>query len=112
MLLVPLVALSAVPFLYYGLACIWSPRLQDEYLRYGIPNLRVVSGILQLLGAAGVVIGLVVAPLGATAAAGLCIMMVLGVGVRVRMRDCVRLMVPATSLALINSALVWLFVAQ
>ena len=112
MLLVPLVLVSALSFVYYGLGCIVSPRLQDEYLRYGLPHLRVVSGTVQLLGAAGVVIGLVVEPLGVAAAAGLCLMMVLGVVVRVRMRDTFRVMMPAASLAVINGALVCLFVTR
>ena len=111
MLLVSLVFLSALSFTYYGLGCILSPRLHDEYLRYGIPHLRVVSGTLQLLGAAAVVIGLVVGPLGAAASAGLCLMMVLGVSMRLRMHDTFRMMVPAASLAVINGAIVYLFVA-
>ena len=112
MLLVPLVVVSAVSFVYYGLGCIWSPRLEEEYARYGVPHLRVVSGALQLLGATGVALGVFQATLGLAAAAGLCLMMVLGVGVRRRMRDPLRAMVPAASLAAINGALVVLFAMQ
>ena len=87
-------------------------HLEEEYARYGVPHLRVVSGSLQLLGATGVALGLVEATLGTAAAAGLCLMMVLGVGVRVGVHDPVRAMVPAASLAVINGALVYLFATQ
>jgi hypothetical protein len=70
-----------------------------------------ISGSLQLLGAAGVVIDLTIEPIGVAAASGLCVMMTLGVVVRMRMHDTFRVMVPAASLAVINGALVVLFVA-
>jgi hypothetical protein len=111
MLLVPLIVLSAVSFVYYGVGCLASPRLREEYLRYGVPHLRVISATLQLLGAAGVVIGLMIEPIGVAAATGLCVMMTLGVVVRMRMHDTFRVMLPAASLAVINGALVVLFVA-
>lgn len=111
MLLVPLIVLSAASFVYYGVGCLASPRLHDEYMRYGVPHLRVISGTLQLLGAVGVVIGLTIEPIGAAAATGLCVMMTLGVVVRMRMHDTFRVMIPAASLAVINGALVVLFVA-
>lgn len=111
MLLVPLIVLSAVSFVYYGVGCLASLRLHEEYLRYGVPHLRVISGMLQLLGAAGVVIGLTIEPIGVAAATGLCVMMTLGVVVRMRMHDTFRVMLPAASLAVINGALVVLFVA-
>lgn len=108
----PLALLSALPFLYYGVGCIVRPHIRAEYLRYGIPHLAAVSGALQLLGAGGVLLGLRLPALGAAAAAGLCVMMILGVAVRVRLRDPIRLMLPAASLALINGALLGLFVAD
>jgi hypothetical protein len=112
MLLVPLIVLSAALFVYYGVGCLTLPRLRNEYLRYGIPHLRVISATLQLLGAAGVVIGIKIEPIGLAAATGLCVMMTLGVIVRIRMRDTVRVMLPAASLAVINGAIVMLFVTR
>jgi hypothetical protein len=50
---------------------------------------------MELLGGAGVLLGLVVAPLGALAAGGLAALMILGLIVRIRVHDAVRLMVPA-----------------
>lgn len=112
MILVPLALLSAFSFFYFGAACIWEARLRDEYQRYGIPNLRVPIGILQLLGATGVLVGLAVAPIGAAAALGLCLLMVSGVVVRVRLRDTLIRMLPAISFAVLNAALVYAFLVE
>ena len=111
MLLVILAAVSALAFLYYGAETLFAARPRREFERYGMPQLRVFVGSMQLLGAAGVLIGIFVAPIGAVAAAGLTIMM-LGLVARYRIHDAPRLMIPASSLALLNAMLVFLFVTQ
>ncbi|MBT4983330.1 MAG: DoxX family protein [Ilumatobacter sp.] len=112
MLLVILAAVSALAFLYYGAETLFAARPRREFERYGMPQLRVFVGSMQLLGAAGVLIGIFVAPIGAVAAAGLTIMMLLGLVARYRIHDAPRLMIPASSLALLNAMLVFLFVTQ
>jgi len=109
MLLTVLGLLSAGAFFYYGAACWFAERLRVEYLRYGVPHLRVVLGSLQLLGATGVLLGFTFAPLGAAAAAGLALMMWIGVAFRVQLGDPVRLMLPAVTLAALNTVLTVLF---
>ncbi|MEP1126066.1 MAG: DoxX family protein [Ilumatobacter sp.] len=103
---------SAIAFFWYGLRCLTSSRSRQEYRRYGIPHLRVLNGTLQLFGAGGVLLGLVFPLLGATAAFGLCVQMILGLIVRHRLRDPWRLRIPATSLAAVNGVLVVLFLLR
>lgn len=112
MLLVLLAIVSALSFFYYGAETLFADRPRAEFERYGLPRVRVFVGSMQVLGAAGVVIGLFVAPLGAAAAAGLTVMMLLGLAARWRVHDAPRLMIPAGSLALLNAMLVVLFVAR
>ncbi len=112
MLLVILVAMSAVAFLFYGVETLFAGRPRLEFERYGMPNLRVFVGSMQLLGATGVVIGIIHPSLGAVAAAGLTIMMLLGLAARYRIHDSPMQMIPATAFALLNASLVFLFVTQ
>ncbi len=105
----PLAVLSALAFTQYGLRCIFSFEVRHEYRRYGIPNLRVLNGCLQLLGAGGVMVGLLFPPVGVVAASGLCTMMLLGLLTRIRLGDAFVLMIPATSLAVLNGLLVAMF---
>ncbi|MFK8025509.1 MAG: DoxX family protein [Ilumatobacter sp.] len=101
--------MSASAFTYYGLTCMYSTSVRREYLRYGIPGLRVLNGSLMLCGAGGLMLGLLVWPLGMFAAAGLTTMMLLGLLTRVRLGDHPRLMIPAALLAVINGALLLAF---
>ncbi|MFT6290313.1 MAG: hypothetical protein ACJAR2_000900 [Ilumatobacter sp.] len=112
MLLVTLAILSASAFFYYGGETLFANPPRIEYKRYGMAKLRIMVGSLQILGAIGLLTGLFVAPLGAAAAAGLALMMVLGVAARQRIHDAPRLMIPASSLAILNTALVYLFVTH
>jgi small basic protein len=64
---------------------------------------------MEVLGGLAVLLGLAIAPLGAFGAAGLTLLMVLGLNVRIRIRDTPRLMVPAAVLACLNAVLVVLF---
>ena len=112
MLLTLLGLLSAGAFYYYGTACWLAERLRLEYLRYGVPHLRVILGTLQLLGSTGILLGFAFAPVGAAAALGLSLMMAIGVIFRWRLGDQLRLMVPATSLTILNAALAYLFLTN
>lgn len=112
MLLVILAAVSSMAFFCYGAETLFGVRPRREFERYGMPQVRVFVGSMQLLGAAGVAIGLVIAPIGAAAATGLTVMMLLGLIARYRIHDALRLMVPAGSLAILNAVLVYLFATQ
>lgn len=112
MVLVVLALVSGSSFLYYGGKILLDNGSRDEFERYGVPAVRRLVGVLEVLGATGVMLGLVVSPLGALAAAGLAALMVLGLIVRIRIRDAPRLMVPAATLAALNAVLVVLFLAE
>ena len=48
---------SAVSFLLYGIGCFTSAFMKEEFVRYGIPKLRKLIGVLQLLGSLGIIVG-------------------------------------------------------
>ncbi len=110
MVLVVLALVSGLSFVHYGYEILSRPRLEEEFSRYGLTEFRGLVGVLELLGGAGVIVGLAFAPLGALAALGLAGLMLLGLVVRIRLRDAPRLMVPAALLCLLNATLVILFV--
>jgi uncharacterized membrane protein YphA (DoxX/SURF4 family) len=110
--LVVMALVSGLSFLYYGFRVLFRPELKGEFERYGLPAVRKFVGLMEVLGGTAVMLGLAYAPLGAFAAAGLTTMMVMGLIVRIRIHDPLRLMVPAASLAALNAVLVVLFLAQ
>ncbi|MEO6629454.1 MAG: DoxX family protein [Aquihabitans sp.] len=103
---------SGLSFLSYGFRVLFRPAVKEEFERYGRPAVRQFVGLMEVLGGTAVILGLAIAPLGALAAAGLTALMVLGLVVRVRIHDPLRLMVPAAALGALNALLVGLFLSH
>ena len=75
-------------FLFFGLSCLFAPRMKREFDRYGLQGQRYLIGTLQLAGSTGLLAGLVYTPfLSLLALAGLTLLMILGVAVRLKIRD-------------------------
>lgn len=80
-------AISAVCFLAYGIGCLTTRTMQTEFLRYGLPNLRVLTGTLQIAAAIGLFAGYAYPACALLSAAGLSIMMIVAIGVRLKIKD-------------------------
>jgi hypothetical protein len=86
----------AISFIAYGLSCLSTQRMVTEFARYRLSRYRVLTGRLQLLGAAGLLVGFASPVIGGLAAGGLSLQMACGLGVRIRLRDPWLQCVPAT----------------
>ena len=89
-------------FLVYGLVCLFADGMVDEFERYGLSRFRRMTGALEVLGAAGLMAGYLFPVLSVVSAGGLAILMVLGLAVRLKVRDSLLQMVPAGFLLLVN----------
>ncbi|WP_076548264.1 DoxX family protein [Maribacter ulvicola] len=97
------VLLSSSAFLYYGVECLWSKKMKDEFIRFGLKKQRVLTAYLQISGALGVIFGFFLAPiLILISAAGLALLMFLGFGVRIKIKDSIAESLPSLILGLIN----------
>jgi len=97
-----LVVGSGSAFVIYGLCCLWAPSMQREFERFGLAKYRVLTGVLEVLGGVGLLGGFLWAPAWWIASGGLCLLMLCGVGVRLRLRDGVLATLPAFVLMLVN----------
>jgi uncharacterized membrane protein YphA (DoxX/SURF4 family) len=95
--------LSAILFLAYGLNCFVSDKMIAEFERYRLPSLRVLTGVLQILGGAGLLVGHWSWPVLLLSSGGLALMMFLAVLTRYKIRDSIVEALPATSLCLLNA---------
>ncbi len=95
-------ALSVAAFLFYGIACLLSPKLKVEFTRYQLARWRVLVGWLEISGALGLVVGQWFPLLKVAAAAGLVLLMLCGLWARWRVRDPWSAMAPAFVLAVVN----------
>lgn len=102
-LLTALVYFSALAFVYFGIGCFSSQFIVSEFKRYGLAGYRKLTGLLQLLGAVGLLIGLYFSPLLLlVAASGLSLLMMAGFAVRIRIRDNFVQSFPAFTFAALN----------
>jgi len=99
-------AISAVLFLYYGLSCLFAGGMRDEFARYNLSAYRRLTGVLEVLGAVGLLASCLAPVLLIPAALGLSVLMLLGVFTRLRVRDPLVEAIPASVLLLINVYLI------
>lgn len=95
-------AISVAAFLFYGIACLVSPKLEVEFARYQLARWRVLVGWLEVAGALGLLAGQWFPLLKVAAAAGLVLLMLCGLWARWRVRDPWYAMAPAFVLAVVN----------
>ncbi|MBU2946570.1 DoxX family protein [Zobellia uliginosa] len=97
------IIVSSSAFLYYGVECLFSQKLKDEFIRFGLKQQRILTAYLQLFGAIGLIIGYFFSPLLTfLAAAGLTLLMLLGFAVRIKIKDSLLDSLPSLVLAFVN----------
>jgi hypothetical protein len=96
---------SAALFLAYGLLCLFSDSMEVEFRRFGLSRYRRMTGSLEVLGGVGLLVGLRVPEVLVVASGGLAVLMALGVGARVRVRDSLLASLPAVILLVANVAI-------
>jgi hypothetical protein len=73
-----------------------------DFHRFGLPNLRILTGVLEILGGLGLLVGFKWRPALWISSAGLSLLMQIAFGVRLKMRDSVVQSVPSLALMLLN----------
>lgn len=97
-----LILISSFSFLFYGISAITASGMKTEFERYGLEKFRKLTGYLQLLGGAGLLAGLYIPIILSISAAGLSLLMLMGFGVRLKMRDGFLLSAPSFIFMLLN----------
>jgi len=98
-----IVVFNCVTLLFYGASCLVSARMQSEFRRYGIPQYRIMTGLLEIAGSIGVLVGLYIHVIGLLAASGLSILLLCGFGLRIKIRDDIIQSGPALGYCLLNA---------
>jgi hypothetical protein len=102
-----LVLFSASAFIFYGSLCLLSNHMKDEFKRYGLVKYRTLTGILEMQGGIGLILGLQYKPLMILSSSGLMILMFMGTLVRIRMKDPLVQIIPAFCLMLVNAYILY-----
>lgn len=109
-LLTGLTLFSSLSFLFFGLACLFDTRMQTEFIRYHLEDKRRLTGFLQLAGGLGLFFGWAISPeLALVSAIGLTLLMALGFGVRIKIKDTWLQSLPSLGYTILNMYLVILY---
>lgn len=100
-----LILFSGVSFIVYGIIFFTSIKMKDEFKRFGLEKFTMLTGILELLGGVGMLVGLKIQIVLLISSGGLALLMLLGFGVRIKMKDGFWLSFPSLFFMLINSYL-------
>ena len=93
---------SSISFISFGLACFYSKDFKSEFIRYGLSGYRSTTGFFQFLGGVGTLVGFFFNELILISSAGLTLLMLLGVIVRLKINDGLIKTSPAIIYMLIN----------
>ncbi|TDD78505.1 DoxX family protein [Flavobacterium caseinilyticum] len=102
-----LIFFSATSFLIYGIAYFVSSNMKNEFKRFGLEKFGPLTAVLELAGAIGLFIGLQNHTVLVLASGGLTILMLLGTGVRIKMRDSLLVSLPAFFYFLLNAFILY-----
>ena len=107
-LILLLTIFSGLSFLIFGYLCFFSIYLKTEFKRYGIPNYRKTTGFFQLLGGISLILGIFIYELLIISSLGLTILMLMGVGVRLKIKDGLLRTIPAIFYVIVNALIFYL----
>ena len=104
-----LVVFTAASFMYYAASALTTKRMAIEFERYGFSDKRVFIAMSQILGALGLLMGLIMPIVGIIASAGFTVQMVCVLVVRRRIGDPFLQSLPAVAFFAISIALIAAF---
>ncbi|MCC5929622.1 MAG: DoxX family protein [Cyclobacteriaceae bacterium] len=102
-LLYILIIISSLSFLTYGIAYFTSSKMKSEFIRFGLKKLGPLTAILEILGALGLLVGLMFNFILLISSGGLALLMLLGVAVRIRVKDSFWELLPALFFLILNA---------
>jgi uncharacterized membrane protein YphA (DoxX/SURF4 family) len=98
-----LIVFLAISFLCYGTACLFTEHMISEFDRYGLPRFRRLTGLLEIAGAMGLILGYLLPVLQLLSATGIALLMMAGCIVRVKIKDRLTQIAPAFIYLLVSS---------
>lgn len=102
------VFLSSVSFLGYGISYFTGPHMKSEFKRFQLEKLGLFVVILEILGALGLLIGFwFYTPILLLAAGGLALLMLMGLIVRLKLKDSLWISLPALFFMGLNAYIFW-----
>lgn len=96
------VLISSLSFYAYVASYFISPHMKNEFKRFNLEKLGLLTIVLELLGATGLLIGLKFNLILTISSLGLGLLMLFGLIVRLRLKDSIWMSFPAAFFMILN----------
>jgi len=96
------VVLSSLAFYAYVISYFISPHMKNEFKRFNLEKLGLLTIILELIGATGLLIGLQYNLILQVSSLGISLLMLCGLIVRLKLKDSIWVSLPALFFMLLN----------
>jgi len=97
------ILISSLSFLGYAVSYFISPYMKNEFKRFGLEKIGLLTIVLEFIGALGLIVGLKFNPILVISSLGLALLMLIGLIVRIRLKDSIRISLPAFFFMGLNS---------
>ena len=98
-----LILISSLSFLIYGISWFTSPQMKSEFKRFGLEKFGLLTAVLEIGGALGLLAGLYINSILLISSGGLALLMFFGVLARLRVKDSLWVSLPALLYMVLNS---------
>jgi hypothetical protein len=102
------VLISSLSFYAYVASYFMSPHMKNEFKRFNLEKLGLLTIVLEFLGATGLLVGLTFSPILTIASFSLGLLMFCGLIVRLKMKDSLWISSPAIFYMCLNFYIFWL----
>jgi len=99
--------ISSLSFFAYAISYFTSSHMKNEFRRFGLEKLGLLTIIFQIMGATGLLVGLKFKPFLIISSLGLAILMLFGLIVRTKLKDSFWVSIPALFFMLLNAFIFW-----
>ena len=107
-LLISCVLFSSVSFMGYSISYFTSSHMKTEFERFRLKKFGLFVIILEILGAFGLLAGLIFTPILLLSSGGLAVLMLLGLLTRIKSKDSFLVSSPALFYMILNSFIYYL----
>lgn len=101
------VLISSVSFFAYALSYFMAPHMKNEFKRFGLEKLGLMTIVLEIVGALGLLVGLKFNSLLMISSLGLALLMFAGLIVRIKLKDSLWISLPAFFFMALNAYIFW-----
>jgi len=100
---------NGLSFVVYGLLCLKSKFLEAEFNRWGVSKFRRLTGVLEMMGGLGQLLGFLFPMIGLLSSLGLFFLMFFGSIIRYKHGDSIFQSSPAILYCFLNAFLIYFY---